>query len=1060
MNRMKTKTSIILALVFVLTMVDAQTLRGKAILSGMWQGQEIEYLDSYIIVGLEPDSSRSSGYNLFNQQSLTVVQDFDRLNIALLETTSGFDIFEIISSLQNSPNIAFAEPNMLGYVAEMINDPYYLGTSPAEYPHQWSYKNTGQNPPSGTVDADINADEAWSLETGANDVLIAVLDTGIPLDVDTGELNHPDLDDPNRYILGPDFIDSQPDGDGVRDCSGHGTHVTGTIAAETNNGIGIAGICQNCKILTIQVFDSNNMTDPISLINGVYAAVDYGATIINFSGGFTTHVSAVESAVKYANSQGITQIYSAGNDSYRGVRCPARHAHVSYNEEYENYPNGYPTIISVAATDHHDEQTSYSSYSSEYIHVTLAAPGGYGGFNDDTKDIFSTSPGYSCDTEFPNEDILQSYAYKYGTSMAAPHVSGTAGLMLSANPDLTAIQIREILQFTAVDVNASSNLGNDRYLGYGRIDAYEAVKVAKIMADNNLTMLLTGIVFGEITEGVLLYGDVTIPEDIEVNMNVNIMVYNSNLSIIGSENNPIIITGDSWEGIKITNSHILLNYVNITGSNLYGICLDGNTSGWIKNCNINDNNIGIELHSIDNTFLLSDNNIFENQLIGVLIYNSSLNIINNDIYSNSFIGITFLGGSNPKLNSNHIYLNGLINGDVSSGVYILGSSPTFIDKINETLLLDYPVNNEIYLNSIGIKSSWMSTPNLGVYSERLMPNGNWVNGGFNHIYDNNLPIERFHNDELDETYTPFVFAEVNYWFSDLEDEREPSILHDAPGYYTSPTAPSVIEFDRQADSPTVLRDGLIKEQDEEYTEARVLFDEYLNDEPVFDGIKTALGGIHRTYENEDNLSDLATTLENYSESTNEALSTTARTHLISVYKKLGLDEEAIAMAESLIADYVDTELEPYYILELTLLLEETDGSILGRTDNTNIESRIQRVYTNYADSEPAELLRLLFGSDNAIQQQGVIPETFALHHAYPNPFNPMTNIMYDISEESSVSITIYDLSGRKIETLVNKTIQPGQYNVTWDAKGYASGVYFVKLHANEFIQIQKLMLVK
>jgi len=511
----------------------------------------------------------------------------------------------------------------------------------------------------------------------------------------------------------------------------------------------------------------------------------------------------------------------------------------------------------------------------------------------------------------------------------------------------------------------------------------------------------------------------------------------------------------------ILNNSIYNNGLTSESSYASGVLIAHSSNAFIENNIIWSNKIGILLSSVSNHIQITDNQISNNIQIGIRINSSSPSIRNNQIYENDETGVMLLSGSNARFKNNSIWRNGHNSQTSSSaGIYILDSSPIFTDIVNETLLLDYPVNNEIYSNSIGIKTSWMSTPNLGVYSERLMPNGNMVKGGFNHIYENDLPIERFHNDELDETYTPFVFAEVNYWFSDLEDEREPSILHDAPGYYTSPTAPSVIEFDRQADSPTVLRDGLIKEQDEEYTEARVLFDEYLNDEPVFDGIKTALGGIHRTYENEDNLSDLATTLENYSESTNEALSTTARTHLISVYKKLGLDEEAIAMAESLIADYVDTELEPYYILELTLLLEETDGSILGRTDNTNIESRIQRVYTNYADSEPAELLRLLFGSDNAIQQQGVIPETFALHHAYPNPFNPMTNIMYDISEESSVSITIYDLSGRKIETLVNKTIQPGQYNVTWDAKGYASGVYFVKLHANEFIQIQKLMLVK
>jgi parallel beta-helix repeat protein len=512
----------------------------------------------------------------------------------------------------------------------------------------------------------------------------------------------------------------------------------------------------------------------------------------------------------------------------------------------------------------------------------------------------------------------------------------------------------------------------------------------------------------------------------------------------------------------ILNNSIYNNGLTSESSYASGVLIAHSSNAFIENNIIWSNKIGILLSSVSNHIQITDNQISNNIQIGIRINSSSPSIRNNQIYENDETGVMLLSGSNARFKNNSIWRNGHNSQTSSSaGIYILDSSPIFTDIVNETLLLDYPVNNEIYSNSIGIKTSWMSTPNLGVYSERLMPNGNMVKGGFNHIYENDLPIERFHNDELDETYTPFVFAEVNYWFSDLEDEREPEISHDAPGYYTSPTAPSVIEFDHQEDPPTLLQDGLIKEQEEEYTEAMALFNEYLNDEPVYDGIKIALSSIHRIYEIEDNLQELVSVLESYSESTNEAFSTTARTHLISVYQKLGLTEEAIAMAESLIVDYVDTELEAYYILELALLLEETDGSMLGRTGNQqNIESRIQRVYTNYADSEPAELLRLLFGGDDVTQREEMIPETFALYSAYPNPFNPVTTIVYDIPEDSNISITIYDLSGTKVETLVNKTVQSGQYNVVWNADDYASGVYFVKLHANEFTQTQKLMLVK
>jgi parallel beta-helix repeat protein len=467
----------------------------------------------------------------------------------------------------------------------------------------------------------------------------------------------------------------------------------------------------------------------------------------------------------------------------------------------------------------------------------------------------------------------------------------------------------------------------------------------------------------------------------------------------GTASNPITITGDYWDGIYVSDSQVSLNYVNISGSESASMNIT-NSTGHISYCNIYDNNNGLSIK--DSNFLLRimDNNIYNNSVSGINLTNSSVRITDNHIESNGRFGILMLSGSNAKLNNNTITNNGSIGESLSSGIYIQNSNPELVDRIYTDSLPEFPINNEIFNNiNTQVRVSFMTAPNLGVYELIENPHGSYVLGGFNHIYGGDYSLLRYNYERIPDgfpTPQPLLFAEVNYWNEDTVIETIPQGVVSGDRISTSPTAPTVIN-DVGGVETMVLQEGLIKEQEEEYIEARVLFDEYLNDEPVYDGIMTALGGVHRTYEKEDNLQELVSTLESYSESTNEAFSTTARTHLISVYQKLGLTEEAITMAESLIEDYVDTELEPYYILELALLLEETDGSILGRTENQqNIESRIQRVYTNYADSEPAELLRLLFGSDNAIQHQEVIPETFALHHAYPNPFNPKTNIVYDI----------------------------------------------------------------
>ncbi len=142
MNTNKTKTNIMFVLVFTLAIVNGQTLGGKAILTGTWNGQEIEYIDGQILVGLEQGSPRSSVDNLFLQENLTVVKDFDRLNIALLETESGADLFEKINTLNNSSNISFAEPNGVIHTSDYPNDPYYEGSSPATYTHHWAYRKT------------------------------------------------------------------------------------------------------------------------------------------------------------------------------------------------------------------------------------------------------------------------------------------------------------------------------------------------------------------------------------------------------------------------------------------------------------------------------------------------------------------------------------------------------------------------------------------------------------------------------------------------------------------------------------------------------------------------------------------------------------------------------------------------------------------------------------------------------------------------------------------------------------------------------------------------------
>ncbi len=276
---MKTKHSFIffIILLFVISFnLNAQIklkiaqVAGKEVKTKIWKGKEIQFVKSEIAVKIVSYATKIEINKLLYTVGGRIINSFDKLGWGLIELPADKDEILAVDDLLKLPFVTAAEPNMVTGVFLEPNDPYFQGTSPATYPYQWALKNTGQTPPRGTSDADIDAQEAWNISTGNSEVIIAILDSGIPML--NGSLSHPDLDVPNKIILGPDYIN---DGNGVRDELGHGTHVAGIAAAESNNGIGIAGVAWNCKILAIQVFDGYGNGTSNAFYNGVVYAVDY-----------------------------------------------------------------------------------------------------------------------------------------------------------------------------------------------------------------------------------------------------------------------------------------------------------------------------------------------------------------------------------------------------------------------------------------------------------------------------------------------------------------------------------------------------------------------------------------------------------------------------------------------------------------------------------------------------------------------------------------------------------------------------------------------------------------
>jgi len=341
----------------------------------------------------------------------------------------GSDLQQALETLSARPDVEFVEYNYVVHANLIPNDPRFGSL--------WGLNNTQQT--GGSFDADIDAPEAWDNGTGSDNIIVAVFDTGV-------DYGHEDLaanmwknpgeipgngmdDDDNGYIddvYGYDFINKDSD---PFDDHGHGTHVAGTIAAVGNNGIGVTGVSWNAQIMAVKFLGASGSGLVSDAVTGVIYAVNHGAKILNNSWGGSDFSQALLDAINDANDADRLFVAAAGNNTLN-------------NDVSQYYPSGYatPNVISVAATDHNDQLAEFSSYGVNTVH--LGAPG---------VDVLSTVPTGSCslcDSE--------GYASLSGTSMATPHVSGAAALVLSQIPQLSIADLKSRLMLSVDQVPALS----------------------------------------------------------------------------------------------------------------------------------------------------------------------------------------------------------------------------------------------------------------------------------------------------------------------------------------------------------------------------------------------------------------------------------------------------------------------------------------------------------------------------------------------------------------------------------------------------------------------------
>ncbi|GAB2649846.1 S8 family serine peptidase [Kribbella swartbergensis] len=288
-------------------------------------------------------------------------------------------------------------------------------------PNDWLYTNYQKYLPT------VRVNQAWDLSKSAGTQTVAVLDTG----VDAG---HPDL--AGHLLPGYNtFNTALPPNDG----DGHGTAVTGIIAAGTGNSIGIAGVAWNAKVRPVKVLDDGGNGSDANVINGINWAVKNGARVINMSLGGEGDNPVLHTAIKNAVAKGVVLVAAAGNS---GVSAP-------------NYPAAYPEVLSVGATNWYGALTEFSTYGDT---VDIAAPG----FN-----ITSTAPRAQTPAGYDPYYIGLS-----GTSFSSPIVAGVAALVRNKWPSFTPAQVMSRLKATARDAGPR---GTDPYFGAGMLDAYYAL---------------------------------------------------------------------------------------------------------------------------------------------------------------------------------------------------------------------------------------------------------------------------------------------------------------------------------------------------------------------------------------------------------------------------------------------------------------------------------------------------------------------------------------------------------------------------------------------------------
>ncbi len=393
--------------------------KGTDLRKGIWRGQEWHHRQR-IVVKFRENAPVSPGgeHPLRHSHPFLDLIRKHRTGKHVLRVPDHMDPIQVAHELSQHGLVEWAEPDQVSVVAATPDEPGQASASTAlpndpDLGQQWGLK-------------DANLESYWAAVQGSTGVLVGIVDSGIQFD-------HPDLSARGRFIPGENYVNpgTAPDDD-----FGHGTHVCGIACADTNNGVGIAGVNWTSPVYVTKVFDHMGFANNSDIAAAIEETVDYALkqklkVVINFSGACGAADKTLETACQHVADNGMLLCAAAGNNG-GAVNSPALYS--------AQFPSA---VIAVGAIDQDDAVAGFSSRGEQ---LTLVAPG---------VQIYSTYPE-------------SSYKNLNGTSMATPYVSGLASLIWAANPTFTNEDLRAEL------VRLAKKLGDgdfDSTWGYGRIQA-------------------------------------------------------------------------------------------------------------------------------------------------------------------------------------------------------------------------------------------------------------------------------------------------------------------------------------------------------------------------------------------------------------------------------------------------------------------------------------------------------------------------------------------------------------------------------------------------------------